>query len=156
MPLEIERKYLLKNDKWKSQAEGILYKQGYLFDTKGRSARVRIVGNEAFLTIKASRSGIVRDEYEYAIPLADALEMMENHCNDEIIEKTRYKITYQNMVWEVDEFHGKNQGLVVAEIELSDASDNIEKPEWLGQEVSNDPKYFNTNLVRNPYCTWKS
>lgn len=156
MPLEIERKYLLKNNRWKGLAEGVLYKQGYLFDTMGRSARIRIVGDQAFLTIKAARAGIVRDEYEYAIPLSDAVEMMENHCNDEVIEKKRYKITYNNKVWEVDEFFGKNHGLIIAEIELSDASDNIDKPDWVGKEVSNDSKYFNTNLIKNPYCNWIS
>lgn len=156
MPLEIERKYLLKNDSWKGLAVGIFYKQGYLFDSNGKSVRIRIAGDTAFLTIKASKTGIVRDEYEYEIPMEDALDLLDNHCNDKVVEKTRYNITYKDKVWEVDEFHKDNQGLVVAEIELSDASENIEKPDWVGMEVSNDQKYFNSSLIDNPFCNWSS
>ena len=156
MPIEIERKYLLRDNSWKGLADGVLYKQGYIFASNDKSVRIRIVGEKAYLTIKASKAGIVRDEFEYEIPLKDAHELLENHCNGKIIEKTRYKITYENMEWEIDEFHGQNQGLVIAEIELSDASQNIIKPVWIGEEVSNEMKYYNSNLIDYPFCEWPS
>ncbi|MBI5218090.1 MAG: CYTH domain-containing protein [Bacteroidia bacterium] len=154
MPIEIERKFLTKSDEWKKPAEGVFYKQGYLLRTREKSVRIRIIKDKAFLTIKGSKQGITRDEYEYEIPYQDALELLRNYCNNQYIEKTRYKISYKNKTWEVDEFHGKNQGLILAEIELSHTGESFEKPPWIAEEVTHEPRYFNTSLIEKPYCEW--
>ncbi|MCD4751432.1 MAG: CYTH domain-containing protein [Thermoanaerobaculales bacterium] len=154
MAQEIERKYLLTGDGWKSLAEGIHYRQGYLSTVKERTVRVRTIGAKGYLTIKGVTVGISRLEFEYEIPIDDANELLEELCERPIIEKHRYKISYGGLVWEVDEFHGVNEGLVMAEVELESADQVIEKPTWVGEEVSGDPRYFNANLVDNPYKNW--
>ncbi len=154
MAQEIERKYLLNGDQWRSLAEGAHYRQGYLSTVKERTVRVRTVGEKGYLTIKGIAVGISRLEFEYEIPTDDANELLDELCERPIIEKHRYKIPYGGLVWEVDEFHGANEGLVIAEVELESADQAIDVPAWVGEEVSGDPRYFNAALVRCPFNTW--
>lgn len=154
MAKEIERKFLVKNLSWKTQAEGILYRQGYLSSVKERTVRVRIINDKAYMTIKGANSGITRLEYEYEIPFADASIMLDQLVERPIIEKYRYQIQQGSLTWEIDEFLGDNTGLIVAEIELQDEHQTFDHPDWLGQEVSDDSRYYNSNLVLNPYKTW--
>jgi adenylate cyclase len=153
MAIEIERKFLVKNDAWKSLGQGILYRQGYISNQPEVIVRVRLVGDRAYLTIKGTKTGLSRLEYEYVIPVEDAIEMLDLLCDRPLIEKYRYKIPYKNLIWEVDEFLGENQGLVIAEVELKDENQIIDLPDWIDREVS-DPKYFNVNLVKYPYSQW--
>jgi adenylate cyclase len=154
MAKEIERKFLVTGEAWRALAEGKVYRQGYLSTVKERTVRIRTIDDEAFLTIKGVSVGMTRSEYEYAIPVADANEMLDDLCEKPIIEKTRYKIPYDGFIWEVDEFAGVNAGLIVAEIELTDEGQAFAKPEWIGQEVSDDPRYFNANLIAHPFSNW--
>ncbi len=154
MAKEIERKYLLKNDKWQKVAgDGIVLKQGYLNTNPERTVRVRLVGQTGFLTIKSKNTGITRNEFEYEIPYTDTLELLKL-CEPPLIEKTRYIIKRDGLTWEIDLFSGENQGLVIAEVELSYEDQNIIIPDWLGKEVSDDPRYYNSNLVLMPYTKW--
>jgi len=155
MAKEIERKYLVKGMEWRSLAEGTHYRQGYLNSAKERTVRIRTINDKAFLTIKGLTVGATRSEYEYEIPHADCTAMLDTLAEKPIIEKKRYKIPYGGLVWEVDEFLGVNEGLIVAEVELTSEDQQFEKPSWVGEEVSSDPRYFNSNLVANPYSTWK-
>ncbi len=155
MGIEIERKFLLRGDEWRGLAIGVPYRQGYLGSTQKQTVRVRIAGDKAFLTIKGRTSGISRREYEYSIPVADAAVMLAELCEQPLIEKKRYTINYQGSVWEVDEFFGENEGLLVAEIELAAEDQEFVKPSWVGAEVSSDRRYCNASLVKNPYSTWK-
>ena len=154
MATEIERKFLVKDEQWRSLGVGTVYRQGYLSTKKSCSVRVRLVGNQGFLTIKGLTEGFSRTEFEYPIPAEDAQEMLDHLCDHPLIEKTRYKIEYAGLTWEIDEFAGDNQGLIVAEVELSDENYSLELPDWIGQEVSDDPRYYNVNLVQNPYSKW--
>lgn len=154
MGIEIEKKFLLDNEDWRGLAPGIHYRQGYLNSAKGRTVRVRTIENQAFLTIKGPNSGGGRLEFEYAIPHHDALIMLGQLCQKPIIEKRRHKISYQGFIWEVDEFLGDNSGLIFAEIELEAPDQLFPKPPWVGREVTDDPRYYNANLVTNPYCCW--
>ena len=154
MGKEIERKFLLTGDSWKDMAKGILYRQGYLSTVKERTVRVRTIDDKGYLTIKGITTGATRAEYEYEISVSDANEMLDNLCEKPIIEKKRYKIEYEGLIWEVDEFFGENNGLVFAEVELTSEDQSIKKPEWIGEEVTGDPKYFNSNLIKNPYKNW--
>lgn len=154
MPTEIERKFLVKSEDWRSLANGKLYRQGYLSTKKGCTVRVRLVGNQGYLTIKGLTQGISRAEYEYPIPAEDAQAMLDNLCYRPLIEKTRYKIELAGLIWEVDEFVGENQGLIVAEVELTNENQIIELPDWIGKEVSDDPRYFNANLTQHPFSKW--
>ncbi|MBC7971376.1 MAG: CYTH domain-containing protein [Verrucomicrobia bacterium] len=154
MPAEIERKFLVKGDAWRSLATGIAYSQGYIVSTEGRTVRVRVVGEQGYLTIKGATSGITRAEFEYPIPVDDALEMQHTLCDPPLIQKKRHKIEYAGLVWEVDEFEGENQGLIVAEVELEDVKQTIALPDWIDREVSDDPRYFNANLVKHPFSEW--
>ena len=154
MAQEIERKYLLAGDGWKNLAEGTLYRQGYLSTVKERTVRVRTIGEKAFLTIKGITVGISRLEFEYEIPTDEANEILDELCKKPIIEKHRSKIEYGGLIWEVDEFHGANEGLVIAEVELESADQVIDLPDWVGEEVSGDPRYFNAALVGRPFNTW--
>lgn len=153
--VEIERKFLVKNDAWQKLGTPVYYCQGYLNDAKERTVRVRIAGDKAFLTIKGANVGAVRSEFEYEIPVAEARHMLENLALRPLIEKTRTVIQDHDHVWEVDAFMGENAGLVVAEIELADEFEAFERPEWLGEEVTGDARYYNSSLVRHPYCQWK-
>ena len=154
MGTEIERKFLLKGDSWRSLVKGTKYRQGYLSSTKERIVRVRTIDDKGYLTIKGITTGATRVEYEYDIPENDAMEMLDDLCEKPIIEKNRYKIDFAGFIWEVDEFFGENQGLIVAEVELESEDQRFEKPEWISDEVTGDPKYFNSNLVINPYIKW--
>lgn len=156
MGTEIERKFLVTGNEWRDMAAGIRYRQGYLSSGKERTIRVRIAGDRAFLTIKGETSGISRMEYEYPIPVEDADVLLAELCEQPIIEKKRYTISYQGFVWEVDEFFGENEGLLVAEIELESEGQKFAKPPWIGKEVSSDRRYANASLVKNPFSTWMS
>jgi CYTH domain-containing protein len=155
MGIEIERKFLLTSTSWKQLAPGTLYRQGYLNSTKERTVRVRTIDDKGFLTIKGVSVGATRVEYEYEIPVADAQHLLDDLCEKPLIEKNRYKITHAGFVWEVDEFFGENMGLIVAEIELESEDQSFEKPEWVGEEVTGDPRYFNSSLIKEPYTQWK-
>jgi CYTH domain-containing protein len=154
MGMEIERKFLLKNDDWKKGAEGVTYRQGYLSTVKERTVRVRTIAEKGFLTIKGMTTGMTRSEFEYDIPLEDADYMLDALCEKPLIEKKRFKIALKGLTWEIDEFFGENEGLVLAEVELESEDQDIEIPSWIGKEVTGDPRYFNANLVRHPYSTW--
>ncbi|MEC7120279.1 MAG: CYTH domain-containing protein [Pseudomonadota bacterium] len=155
MAVEIERKFLLSGGHWRQDAgQAQLIRQGYLSDQPDRTVRVRVLGDQGWLTIKGRTQGIARAEFEYPIPLADAMQLLDQLCLQPLIEKQRYRIQYADLVWEVDEFFGQNTGLVVAEIELSSADQVFARPDWLGQEVSDDPRYFNSALIARPYSTW--
>ena len=156
MPTEIERKFLVKSEEWRTLGTGTIYRQGYIATKKGTTVRVRLAGNQGYITIKGPSKGISRAEYEYSIPAEDAQEMLDNLCEPPLIEKTRYKIEIAGLIWEVDEFSGKNQGLIVAEVELTDANQTIEMPDWIGQEVSDDTRYYNANLAQHPYSEWSN
>ncbi|MFM7427551.1 MAG: CYTH domain-containing protein [Elainella sp.] len=155
MGREIERKFLVRGDDWRQLGAGLLYRQGYLTSGEGCTVRVRVAGERGYLTIKSATTGISRAEYEYAIPMAEAMELLDTLCQRPLIEKTRYRIPWRTVVWEVDEFAGENQGLIVAEVELTHPDQPLEVPDWIGEEVSGDPRYFNSNLVKNPFRNWK-
>jgi adenylate cyclase len=154
MGKEIERKFLVKGEAWKSLAKGVSYRQGYLNSVKERTVRVRTVGDKGFLTVKGITTGASRAEYEYRIPQSDAEAMLNDLCEKPLIEKNRYKIKDRDLIWEVDEFFGENRGLIVAEVELQSESQSVEKPGWVGEEVTGDPRYFNANLIKHPYSKW--
>jgi len=154
MAQEIERKFLTRNDNWKQGLQGKLFRQGYLSSAKERTVRVRLVEDKGWLTIKGLTKGISRQEFEYSIPADDASELLENLCERPLIEKTRYLLEDQGVCWEIDEFHGENAGLVVAEIELESENQDFPRPDWLGDEVSDDPRYFNSSLIRHPFSQW--
>jgi adenylate cyclase len=154
MAQETERKFLVAGTSWKDGATGTLIKQGYLSSTKERTVRVRSAGAQAFLTIKGPSRGITRAEFEYPIPVDDAEAMLDTLCERPLIEKTRWVVTFAGFKWEVDEFHGENTGLVVAEVELPTAEARPTLPPWAREDVSLDPRYFNANLARKPFTTW--
>lgn len=153
MGKEIERKFLVKGNDWHKLAKGIHYRQGYLSIVKERTVRVRTINDKGFLTIKGITVGASRVEFEYDIPVNEANEMLKI-CEHPIIEKSRYKIEHGGFTWEVDEFYGVNQGLITAEIELQSVDQKFDKPDWIGQEITGDPKYFNSNLIKNPFTKW--
>lgn len=155
MATEIERKFLLNGDAWRALAKGTLYRQGYLNSAKERTVRIRTVGDKAFLTIKGITVGNTRAEYEYPIPFDECNAMLDSLAEKPLIEKKRYKIPLGGLTWEIDEFFGENKGLIVAEVELTSEDQAFEKPAWVGDEVSGDPRYFNSNLIKHPYSRWK-
>ncbi len=154
MPKEIERKYLISDDSWRKGAEGILYRQGYLSTEPERTVRVRRLGEKGVLTIKGKSHGATRLEYEYEIPASEADELLEELCFKPLIEKTRYRIQYGTHLWEVDEFSGANEGLIVAEVELEDEAAVFTLPVWVGKEVTTDFRYANSRLQEKPYSEW--
>ncbi len=154
MGIEIERKFLVKNTNFKEYAHSKkYYQQGYIHSDADKSIRIRIVGQEAFVTIKGTRNQMSRLEFEYAIPFEEAQILLKELCG-ELIEKERYLIKSNKHTWEVDVFLGKNKGLIVAEIELETEEDIFDKPEWLGKEVTQDSRYFNSNLSKHPFESW--
>ncbi len=156
MALEIEHKFLLKNDSWKQQvSRSVKYKQGYLSSTEKNSIRVRISDKQAWLNIKSATIGNHRLEYEYEIPLSDANEILEKLCHKPLIEKTRYFVVHDGHTWEIDVFEGDNEGLVVAEIELESLDESFTLPDWVDREVTDDLRYYNNSLSKNPYKNWK-
>jgi len=154
MAKEIERKFLVNGDAWRELAKGVAYRQGYLSTVKERTVRVRTIDDKGFLTIKGITVGATRAEYEYEISADDANEMLDDLCHKPIIEKNRYKVPLGELTWEIDEFGGVNEGLIVAEVELTDEAQEFGRPPWIGEEVSGDPRYFNSNLIANPFTTW--
>ncbi len=154
MPKEIERKFLILNETWREGAQGVSYRQGYLCRDKERVVRLRAAGDKAFLTVKGLTVGASRAEYEYEIPLADCLVMLDTLAEKPLIEKTRYRIPYAGLIWEVDEFFGENSGLIVAEVELEQEDQTLAKPPWIGEEVTGDPRYYNSNLMVLPFSRW--
>ena len=154
MGVEIERKFLLRGDGWRALGEPVLLRQGYLSSNPDRTVRVRIEGGQGSMTIKGRSVGATRGEWEYPIPLIDANELLDRLCEQPIIEKYRRRIPVGGHTWEVDEFLGANQGLVVAEIELESEEQQFDKPDWIGDEVTDDRRYFNSSLIRNPFSTW--
>jgi len=154
MGLEIERKFLVCGDDWRQGSTGVLCRQGYLLSHLACTIRVRMLGDQGFLTIKGQTTGIARPEYEYVIPLADAQTMLDGLCARPLVEKIRYTITHAGTTWEIDEFLGENRGLIVAEVELESAEQAIALPTWVGQEVSFDSRYLNVNLAMHPFSSW--
>lgn len=163
MGTEIERKYLVKETEWRSHLQnlkqqfpnlGEKYCQGYIPTNNKTTVRLRIIGDQGYLTIKSETTGCTRSEFEYPIPVKDAEQILATLCLKPLIEKTRYKINYHDLVWEVDEFSGENIGLIIAEIELENENQQIDLPHWIEREVK-EAKYFNSNLIKHPYCKWQ-
>lgn len=155
MAIEIEHKFLLSNENWRqSVSNSTYYKQGYLSQGKNGVVRIRVSDNEAWLVIKGATIGTSRPEFTYDIPLAEAHELLDQLCEKPLIEKIRHFIHAGDHVWEIDEFKGDNEGLIVAEIELTTEGEPFDKPEWIGQEVTDDPRYYNNNLATNPFKNW--
>lgn len=152
MGIEIERKFLVIGDGWR-QGEGTRYSQGYLSRDAQRTVRVRIAGERAFLTVKGISQGATRSEFEYAIPTPDARQLLQL-ADGPVIEKVRRIVVHEGARWEVDEFFGDNAGLVVAELELESEDQPFARPDWLGREVTNDPRYYNSSLVAHPFKDW--
>ncbi len=154
MGIEIERKYLVKSDVWKSLGDKKFYQQGYLLIDKNRTIRIRTIEDKGFITIKGSAKGISRNEFEYEIPVEEARVILETLCEKPFIKKYRTKIQLNNLIWEVDEFIDENNGLVIAEVELENENQKIDIPNWIGEEVTGDMKYFNSMLIKNPFTKW--
>jgi len=156
MALEIEHKFLLKNNDWKKNiSKSTQFKQGYLVSDEKRSLRIRVSDNEAWINIKSATIGTHRMEYEYSIPLTEGLEILNSLCEKPIIEKTRHLVPYKQHIWEIDVFIGDNEGLIVAEVELSAIGESFDIPAWVGKEVTEDLRYYNNNLCQHPYKNWK-
>ena len=155
MGVEIERKFLVDRDKWHEQEKpaGILYRQGYILNEPLKNLRVRVSDKHGYITIKGGTKGISRSEYEYEIPVTDANELLEKFA-EAVVEKTRFRVPYAGKIWEVDEFAGENQGLLLAEIELKSELEDVELPDWVSMEVSGDERYYNSYLVNKPFKFW--
>ncbi|MCD2515930.1 CYTH domain-containing protein [Massilia sp. G4R7] len=154
MGVEIERKFLVRGDAWRTLGAATLLRQGYLCADPERTVRVRIEGEQGVLTIKSKNEGASRGEWEYPLPLRDAEELLDRLCERPLVEKIRRRIDYQGFTWEVDEFLGENAGLVVAEIELPAEDTAFERPEWIGREVTGERRYYNSSLIRLPFSKW--
>ena len=154
MKKEIERKFIVLDESYKDLGEYEYCIQGYLPSVNEPLIRIRTIGRKSFITIKSDINGITRLEYEYEIPNNDAKDLINLFCKESIIEKNRYKIYYKSTLWEVDEFLGANAGLIVAEVELSSEDESYDKPDWIGDEVSTNKRYYNYNLAHHPYTQW--
>jgi len=154
MATEIERKFLVQGEAWRDGARGVAYRQGYLTTDPERTVRVRIAGKQAFLTIKGKTRGATRAEFEYPIPTGDAASLLDELCQRPLVEKTRYTLHHSGHEWVLDEFHGDNEGLLVAEVELDSEDEAFSTPPWAGREVTDDPRYYNANLIAHPYRQW--
>lgn len=156
MGVEIEKKFLVNHDEWERlvKPSGEFYRQGYLLTDPNKTIRVRQTTDKGFLTIKGISVGATRAEYEYEIPVEEAKELLDQFSVAEL-SKIRYKIALDDHIWEVDVFFGKNEGLIVAEIELSTEDENFSIPGWIDREVTGEERYYNSNLVTEPYQTWK-
>jgi adenylate cyclase len=153
MPLEIERKFLVTDDSWRDGAPGTRISQGYLSQDPDRTVRVRIGGERAWLTIKGRTCGMTRAEFEYEIPVAEARELLAL-CLPVVIDKTRFRVSFGGHLWEIDVFHGGNDGLIIAEVELVAEAISPALPPWVGDEVSAEARYFNSCLAARPYANW--
>lgn len=155
MPVEIERKYLLKHDGWRQHIQhSARIRQGYLGAMARASVRIRIEGDKANINIKSAELSLRRMEYEYAIPVDEANEMLDKLCESPQIDKFRHLVKQGAHTWEIDEFCGDNAGLIVAEIELTAEDEVFELPSWAGEDVTQDPRYYNVNLVKHPFNSW--
>jgi CYTH domain-containing protein len=152
MAKEIERKFLLKGGFWPRETV-MRCRQGFLNSFKERTVRVRTIGDKGYLTVKGIAVGASRMEFEYEIPYQDAITLLDI-CEKPLIEKNRYSVKEGDLIWEIDEFFGENQGLIIAEVELESEDQEFPKPDWVGEEVTGDPRYFNANLIKNPYTKW--
>jgi len=155
MPREIERKFLIDESLIGELKDGETIKQGYFPTLNKTVIRARLKGNKGYITIKGQKVGISRPEYEYEIPFKDAQEIIEKLCESLVIEKTRYKIKHANHIWEIDVFEGDNKGLIVAEVEMKDENEKVQLPNWTTNEVTDDFRYSNSNLVKYPYRFWE-
>ena len=154
MAIEIERKFLIRNDSWRELvSDGLLCKQGYLISDEKRTVRVRIMGDQGFLTVKGATRGFSRMEFEYEIDQPDAAYMLM--LCDNTVDKTRYLVEHKGMTWELDVFEGANAGLVMAEIELESEDVVLELPDWAGEEVTGDVRYYNSSLSKHPFSHWR-
>lgn len=155
MATEIEYKFLICNERWRSQVDrSVRMRQGYLTSDTRCSVRVRVADNQGFLNVKSGTLGIQRSEYEYPIPLAEAEEILDTLCERPLLEKIRHYVRFGEHLWEIDEFAGDNAGLIVAEVELDHPDEPFARPDWLGEDVSHDIRYYNSQLARHPYRTW--
>jgi CYTH domain-containing protein len=152
--IECERKFLVRDDGWRPGARAIPIRQGYLADTERAALRVRIAGDDAYITIKERKAGPARREYEYSIPRADADEIIADLCVLPIVEKVRHVVDHRGCTWVVDVFAGENSGLVLAEVELPSPDHPVELPSWVGEEVTGDARYHNVNLAQQPFRSW--
>jgi len=156
MALEIEHKFLLKNNDWKKEIKkSTQYIQGYLISDGKKSVRIRTCNNKAWLNIKSATIGTHRQEYEYEIPLSEGEEIINTLCEKPLIEKTRHLVPHKLHTWEIDVFSGENEGLIVAEIELTQVGEHFSKPPWIDKEVTDDLRYYNNQLCNNPYKNWR-
>ncbi len=156
MPIEIERKFLVEGDSWRRRAgPGRRFCQGHVTRGGANTVRIRRADDRAYITVKGERSGIARPEFEYEIPVDDAEEMLRTLCTKPLVEKTRYCVWHEGMEWEVDVFEGDAEGLVIAEIELSRSDQSFDMPEWLGVEVTHDPRYRNSRIVQDAAGAWE-
>jgi adenylate cyclase len=153
MGIEIERKFLVRDRSVLDGSTGIHYRQGYLSRDPDRTVRVRLAGDRAYLTVKGRSDGPTRTEFEYEIPAADVAGLLAL-CDGDIVDKVRHRIEHAGLTWEVDVFHGANEGLVVAEVELRSPDQPVDVPDWVGADVTSDPRYYNASLVARPYSTW--
>jgi CYTH domain-containing protein len=151
---EIERKYLVVDDAWRAGVIGTVFRQGYLSTVKERIVRVRVAGDRGYLTVKGITIEAARSEFEYEIPAGEAAQMLDELCERPLIEKTRYKVEDAGLTWDIDEFAGVNEGLTIAEVEIEDKGQTITPPKWVGDEVTDDPRYFNSNLIAHPFTEW--
>ncbi len=154
MATEIERKFLVDGDSWRGRGTATTFRQGYLSTVKERTVRVRAAGDRGTLTVKGITVDATRSEFEYEIPLDDANAMLDDLCERPIIEKVRHVLDVDGTTWEIDEFQGANDGLIVAEVEVERRDQEFTRPDWLGEEVTDDPRYFNANLIDHPYSQW--
>ncbi|MEZ5490622.1 MAG: CYTH domain-containing protein [Gammaproteobacteria bacterium] len=155
MAIEIERKFLVKVDRLPRLENGLRIVQAYIPTANGTTVRVRLAGEKAYLGVKSVASGISRREYEYAIPMEDAQEMLREVCLAAAIEKQRFFFPQGEVTWEIDVFNGENNGLIVAEVELQSEGQLLTLPDWIAEEVTMDPRFGNHSLARNPYSTWE-
>jgi len=155
MAIEIERKFLVDHEKWQAleKPEPMHFRQGYIFSDEKKTIRIRVTDAEAYITIKGSSAGFSRSEFEYTIPAADGVQLLDNFAVSEL-EKYRFNINYAGKLWEVDEFLGDNQGLLMAEIELDSEDEKFELPPWITTEVTGDKRYYNSFLSVNPFKSW--
>ncbi|NJM56678.1 MAG: CYTH domain-containing protein [Synechococcales cyanobacterium RU_4_20] len=154
MGVEIERKYLLRNQSWRGLAAGVAYCQGYIPTPDHRTVRVRTAGETGYLTLKGPVQGMSRSEFEYEIPVAEAEQILATLCDRPLIEKIRYKIPCAGHVWELDEFLGENLGLILIEVELGSEAETLVLPDWVGLEVTGDRRYYNSYLAKHPFRQW--
>jgi CYTH domain-containing protein len=156
MAIEIERKFLVQKDFWRPRNDGVAFRQGYLSRVEDRVVRVRTAGGAAFLTVKGRSNNVSRFEFEYPIPVEDAQILLDRLCERPLIEKTRYEEAVGGHIWTVDVYQGENDGLIIAEVELSSEEENFDRPVWIGREVSDDPRYFNSELSKRPFGYWNT